>query len=121
MSVNRTVKIVVANHAHNDLLAHANLPKGTHGQADDRTLSNLAIGKRSQFSVRTINEDENTIIIVDQDQLRAKPKRVRRFVETNWKGDAVKLQAADLTWQFDLSNSRVGLFLVAGFCGVAPF
>ena len=83
MSVNGTVKIVFANHAHKDLLAHANLPKGTHGQADDRTLSNLAIGKRSQFSARTINEDENTIIIVDQVHLRTKQKRVRRFVETH--------------------------------------
>ncbi len=83
MSVNGTVKIVFANHAHKDLLVHANLPKGTHGQADDRTLSNLAIGKRSQFSARTINEDENTVIIVDQVHLRTKQKRVRRFVETH--------------------------------------
>ena len=117
-NVDGTAEIVVECLPNKDLLSWVFLLGLVLDPEEVRALSIYVDNQRAQFSVRSSNDNKNTIALVDIDHLRAVPKRTRRFVETLWKGNTAILQVGERRWQFDLSSSRIGLLLVSEACSV---
>ena len=117
--VERTAEIVIECLPNDDLMSVIFFPGFQLISENPRALSLYVNNQRTQFSARPLRDNGDTLVFVDYDHLRAKPKRTRRFAETLWKGTDATLEFGQKTWRFDLSSSRVGLLLVAEVCGVA--